>query len=201
MWSLVESTINGSAVLSLAGIGPLAAFLAAAVWHDLRDRTVPNAIVLAGAAVALLLHALLPAGLGFAGAVPGGLGLLKSLAGMGLGFAALMPLYLLRGSGAGDVKLMAMVGAYLGPVDILGAVFATFVTGAVLALLTVAATRTLGQAVRNIRLIGYGAAARMAGDGPSLFDPQLDSAASIPYALAIALGTGAWLVARLFLLN
>ena len=46
---------------------------------------------------------------------------LWSLAGTGVGLVSLLPLYAIGGMGAGDVKLMAGVGAWLGPVaDVLG---------------------------------------------------------------------------------
>ncbi len=41
--------------------------------------------------------------------------LLWSLAGMGVGLISLLPLYAIGGMGAGDVKLMAGLGAWLGP--------------------------------------------------------------------------------------
>ncbi len=41
--------------------------------------------------------------------------LLWSLAGTGVGLLSLLPLYAIGGMGAGDVKLMAGVGAWLGP--------------------------------------------------------------------------------------
>jgi prepilin peptidase CpaA len=42
-------------------------------------------------------------------------GLLTAIAGAGLGFALLLPFYMLRGVGAGDVKLLAAIGALVGP--------------------------------------------------------------------------------------
>ena len=41
--------------------------------------------------------------------------MLWSLAGTGVGLLSLLPLYAIGGMGAGDVKLMAGVGAWLGP--------------------------------------------------------------------------------------
>ena len=41
--------------------------------------------------------------------------LLTSLAGAGVGLLTLLPLYAIGGMGAGDVKLMAGVGAWIGP--------------------------------------------------------------------------------------
>src|SRR3954463_5543588 len=47
--------------------------------------------------------------------VYGAQGLLWALAGTVVGLATLLPLYSIGGMGAGDVKLMAGVGAWMGP--------------------------------------------------------------------------------------
>ena len=69
----------------------LFALLGAAVWHDVRARRIPNAIVFPGMLAAFALHALVPAGYGLFGAQAGGLGLLQSVGGWGLGLALLLP--------------------------------------------------------------------------------------------------------------
>lgn len=166
----------------------LAALLSAAVWHDLRRRRIPNAIAFGGAAAALALHALLPAGIGLADA----------LAGLGVGLALLLPFYLLRAAGAGDVKLMAMVGAFLGPVDALGAVFGTFIAGALLAIAVAIHAGALRQFAHNLKLIAYAAFARLSFAQGPLFDARTDTVARIPYAVAIAAGTAGFLALRQF---
>jgi prepilin peptidase CpaA len=177
----------------------LGGLLMAAAWHDVRHQRIPNAIVFTGIALALALHTLGPAGDGFTSiSFPGGLGFLKSLTGLGVGLAALLPLYLLRAAGAGDAKLMAMVGAFLGPVDAFGAVLFTFAGGAVLACAFAVKRRVLRRMVQNVRIVVYDVAGRLSGIGTSLFDPSSDSAVKIPYALAIGLGTAVWLVLKRF---
>jgi prepilin peptidase CpaA len=185
-------------LITSAGIGLLVALLVVAVWHDVRSRRIPNAVVFSGAALALALHAVLPAGLGFASPLPGGIGFLKSLAGLAVGLAGLLPLYLLRAMGAGDVKLMAMVGAFLGPVDTLGALVGTFVAGAVLAVAVEVKAGVLSRTVRNIRLIVYAACARLSAASGPVFDPSTDTAAKVPYAVAVALGTCGFLALKRF---
>src|ERR1700689_1112140 len=92
---------------SLLGTGQilLGILVAIAAVFDIRYRRIPNWLVLAGIIF------------GFAWNVysSGWSGLGHAAAGLGLGFALYFPLYLLRARGAGDVKLLAAVGAITGP--------------------------------------------------------------------------------------
>jgi len=74
-------------------------------WGDLRTRRIPNYLTL-GTAVAGLVYNFMGHGLS---------GLADGLLGMLLGFACLILPYLLGGMGAGDVKALAALGAWLGP--------------------------------------------------------------------------------------
>lgn len=94
----------------------------AAAWVDLRTRRIPNPISLAGIGLGLLTALEL-----------GGIeGLVRSFAGLGLGAVLLLPGYLLRSTGAGDVKLMAAVGALLGPKGVLLAFVVAILSGALI---------------------------------------------------------------------
>lgn len=72
-------------------------------------------------------------GLAFWAWYSGGAGLVWSLQGAALGLALLMPLYAIGGMGAGDVKLLAGLGAWVGPWLTLHAFAATAVVGGVMA--------------------------------------------------------------------
>ncbi len=74
-------------------------------WGDIKTRKIPNYLTL-GTAVAGLAFNLVGRGLP---------GLAEGILGMLLGFAFLIPIYLLGGMGAGDVKALAALGAWLGP--------------------------------------------------------------------------------------
>jgi prepilin peptidase CpaA len=76
----------------------------------------------------------------------GGSGLLWSLEGTALGLALLLPLYAIGGMGAGDVKLFAGVGAWVGPLVTLGAFATTAIVGGLMALTMVAWS---GQLIRH----------------------------------------------------
>ena len=176
-------------LLKLYGLGLLAALLALAVWRDVASFKIPNGVVFGGMAAALGVHALASGfdGVGFA------------LAGLGAGLGMLLPLYLVRAAGAGDAKLMAMVGAFLGPADAVAAALASFLAGMVLAVVAMARPAVFATAGRNLRLIFWGAWARLAGvDGPR-FDSQTQTAARLPYSVAIAAGTIGWTAWRVWL--
>lgn len=161
----------------------LFALLAAAVMHDVRARRIPNAIVFPGALAALALHALLPAGQGLFGVPMGGLGILSSLGGLALGLAILMPMYLLRLMGAGDVKLLAMVGAFVGAGDILAVSVATLLAGGVLALAWALWQRSLRQLLGNaLQMVLHSGLSGLAGG----VAPPAAASGRLPYAVAIA---------------
>jgi prepilin peptidase CpaA len=103
----------------------LIATLCTATITDLMSHRIPNAL-LAPAAIAGMVF----------GGIAGGLsGLFAGLAGLLIGLAMLMPLYLTGGTSAGDVKLLAVAGVYLGPTGALFAGLFTFIAGAVFGLL------------------------------------------------------------------
>lgn len=173
---------------------PMALFLLAAGWEDIRHHRIPNRYVFWGAGLGILLNTLLPDGLGFASRLPGGLGFLSAVAGMAIGLGALLPMYLLRVMGAGDVKLMAMVGAFLGPEDAVGAVLGTFLAGGVLSLAYALKSGVLRRMLQNVRFIVYSSAVKIAGGMPPSLDVVPESAGKFAYAVAIAVGSLGYLV-------
>ena len=109
---------------------------------------------------------------------------------LGLGLVIMLPLYMLRALGAGDVKLMAMVGAFLGPNATIGAILVTFIVGGVLTLLVVARNRTLALLIENLRTMFMSALIKttMLHEIPKV-DAAPVTAGKLPYGVAIALGT------------
>jgi prepilin peptidase CpaA len=99
--------------------------LSCSPWRvaGLAEHRISNVLTLAG-----LPAALAAVNLG------GASGFLNALAGAGVGLLCFLPLYLSKGMGAGDVKLMAAAGAFFGPSDAFVAALLSLASGAVLAL-------------------------------------------------------------------
>jgi prepilin peptidase CpaA len=104
----------------------------AAAWSDVRTRRIPNVLTGVGAAIGLTLHV---ADAGLPGAV-------TSLEGMVLGLALAIAFFLARGMGAGDVKLLAAIGALLGPQPLVLIFVFTGLLGGIVALATIAWRKT-----------------------------------------------------------
>lgn len=115
----------------------LAAGLLAATVIDLRSRRIPNQLTAAMAVIGIALAASGTSGLSLGG----------SLLGCVLGLLLMMPGYALGATGAGDVKLMAGVGAIVGPALVLSAFMFSAMAGGVLALIVAAQRQRLGATI------------------------------------------------------
>lgn len=161
----------------------LALWLAGAALSDLRSRRIANRWLLAGTGVALAVHALALAG----GARPlAGHSWSAPLSGALLGLLLLLPLYLLGATGAADVKLMAMVGAFIGPADVVTAVLYSLLAGGLLSLCYLNTAGVMPRLLANLRSLHRA--------GPDGTTPLSRSAAGLPYAVAITLGSAAALL-------
>jgi prepilin peptidase CpaA len=117
----------------------LGVVLAAVVW-DLATRRIPNVLTFGAAALALLVHGYFGSwsGVGF------------SLAGWLVGVAFFLPFFALGGMGAGDVKLLGAVGAWLGPVAVIWVALFTSIAGGVMGLVVAAFSGYLTKAFTNL---------------------------------------------------
>ncbi len=89
---------------------------------DLATGKVYNRLTYTAAGLGLVLHAL---------PIPGAQGVLFALGGLGAGFALLLLPFLLGGTGGGDVKLLAALGAFVGAEAIAIVLFLTCLAGLV----------------------------------------------------------------------
>lgn len=180
----------------------LLSVLLVAVSSDLRSRRIPNNLILAGWCVALVWHALAaPGAWAFDPVSPGGVGFLLALLAGAILLVAFMPFYVLRIMGAGDVKLMSVVGTFFGVssdawTQLIGVSLFVLAAGGLLAAARMLATRSSAAVLANLRLIFSGYAGRALGMPAPSFDPRTDSADRMPYAVAIATGTLLYLVAK-----
>jgi prepilin peptidase CpaA len=164
----------------------LFALVLTAAWIDWRTYRIPNWLTLSGLAVALVYNA---------SSAPGSTGILPALGGAAIGLAVLLPLWVVRVMGAGDVKLMAMVGAFLGSSEVLYAVVLTFVAGGIAAIGFALWTRSTGRVAFNINeLIRGGVLAAASGRAAPM--PSIASVGKLPYGISICAGTIAWLALK-----
>ena len=160
-----------------------------AAIYDLRSRRIPNWISLSGAILGLSLNA----------SLAGWFGLRAALLGAGFALLVYVPLYMLRGMGAGDVKLMAAMGSLVGPANWIYLFMLTAITGGLVALVVITTRGGVGKTLRNIAVAFRQLASFRA---PYAANPALDithpKAATLPHAAVIAAGAleflilGAW---------
>jgi prepilin peptidase CpaA len=172
----------------------LACLLASAVACDVRSRRIPNTLVLLGMLAGLLLQATVTPGAGLFSEPFGALGLLQAGAGMVLGLLLLLPMYALGALGAGDVKLLAMIGTFLGPLDILGAGLASVLAGGVLALAVSLFQGSLRKVGANVKVMVLASVLRGMSGGSARIDAPVAATGQLPYAVAIATGTAGYLM-------
>lgn len=170
--------LPGAYVLPLQ-LALLVLLLLVATTVDVRERRIPNWLVASGMVAALAFH----------GIAPQGQGLLFALSGLSVGIATLLPMYALRVMGAGDVKLMGMIGAFLGVYGVIGAVLASMAAGGLLALAMAAGKRMLPQMIANLGdMMRQVHIKKMIGPAAAPMSP-VASVGKMPYAVAITAGT------------
>ena len=119
--------------------------------------------------------------------------LLAGLAGLVLAVVVALPLVAVGGLGGGDAKLLAAVGAFLGPMQLLVALAITALAGGVMAVVLAIHRGALhesvvGAGVLVMNLFGHG----MERPRRTIRSP---GALTIPYAVPIAIGALAvWLL-------
>jgi leader peptidase (prepilin peptidase)/N-methyltransferase len=178
-YPLVELAGGGLAVLSVARFGltpwtavafAFACALLVVSVIDLDEGIIPDVISLPGILIGLAASAAVPGGVGlwdaFAGACLGG-GLLWVVA------AAYQRAAGIEGLGLGDVKLLAMIGAFLGWQSIPAVLLVASITGSLGGVALIGSRRGRARARRVLRMLGPGALARHLRRTPLPFGPFL----------------------------
>lgn len=145
---------------------------------DVRTRRIPNSLTLGGAVI----------GLAYWTVTHGASGVFHSVLGWLAGLALFLPFFALGGLGAGDVKLVASMGAWLGPTMAMWTALYAALAGGVMAVLVALATGYFNTALVNVMaLLNH---FRETGVRPH---PDLTLSRStgprLPYALPITAGT------------
>jgi prepilin peptidase CpaA len=149
----------------------LMATLALATRHDMLEHRIPNALCASAALAGLVLQVL----------SNGSSGALTAVLGATAGLAIFLPFYVKKGMAAGDVKLMAVVGIFLGAGNTILAAALTLITGAVLAIGLLLHRRFESDRSRVEQLFD---------SEDARFSLAVARKERFPYALAIAAGTG-----------
>lgn len=151
---------------------PLLCLLVGAVCTDIRSHRIPNMFLLLGMIVSLAGQ------VGLSGVD----GLLVWGGGLAVGLLCFLPLYFIAGMAAGDVKLIAVVGSYLGVTGAFLAVIFSLVAGGALGVFILLYKKQLFRFIQR-----YWAMASLR----AYIEPEADDAARLrfPYAIAILLGT------------
>ena len=156
---------------------------------DYRTYKIPNWLTVSGMVVGLIYNTVVPFSIH--------LGFLWALGGLLLGFLIMLPCYALRIMGAGDVKLMAMVGAFLGVTDTLHVVIFSFIVGGIAALVFALYNKALARMLGNVKNVAQ--MMMMSAIGGFRPDVQIEAGKSVgklPYGICISIGTVAYVVAK-----
>jgi len=174
--------MNWSERISVAS---LTVIVIAVAIFDLRERRIPNLIVMPASLLGLFLHTF----------ESGWMGLIFSLKGLGLGFAILLIPYLVKGMKAGDVKFMMAIGSFVGAAATVRVLLITLLCYPILAAIVVIREKKLVITWLRFRRILF----NFFGFFVSIFqlyamrlensdDASIASAAT-PFGVAIAIGT------------
>ncbi len=182
---MLDSIASSLPKAQLNLVAPLLIALVMA-WMDMRTKRIPNYLTL-GCALA---------GLGYQLGFSGWTGLAYGFLGMGLGFGLLIFFYWKQGLGAGDVKALAALGAWLGPLQTLYLFIYMGLSGVILVGFFLWRRGLLGTKIRQfwgfllnrILLRPHASISPPAEPPASPAELPAPPAEGIPYATALAMG-------------
>jgi prepilin peptidase CpaA len=154
--------------------------LLSAAIYDVRYRRIPNWITVSGVVIGLAMNWIIG---------PPDAGILFALEGLGAAFGFYLILYLLRAMGAGDVKLMAAVGALVGPTRWFGIFLVTAIIGGIMAMVLIVMRRRTMKTFWNIGFILSEMRFGRAGyTGKEELDVRSGKSMGLPHGAIIAIG-------------
>lgn len=159
----------------------LLALVVGAAAYDVPFRRIPNWLTAAGVLLGLAMNTFL---------YQGWPGLRMSLMGLAVGFGAYFILYSLHAMGAGDVKLMAAIGAMVGWQDWFGIFIVTAIIGGFASLVLMTLRGRIKKTLWNVGFVltemKNGRAAYLSNDE---LDVRSSKAIGLPHGAVIAAGT------------
>lgn len=168
----------------------LATLVLISAFFDIRFRRIPNWLVLSGILLGLALNVFLFGSTGAKSALLGG----------GLAMLVYFPLFIVRGMGAGDVKLMMAIGILVGPANWLAIFFLTAVLGGAFAIFMLFRSGLLMHTLANV---GFILSRLIQLKAPYKERPDLDigspKALTLPHGATIAVGSFAFMLLPLVL--
>ena len=164
--------------IDVARLGVIFVLALMAGWWDWHARRIPNWLCLGGLVAALMLNE-----------IP------FALKGLGLALAIHLPLFALRATGGGDVKLMAALGALMGVEDWLRFFILNAILGGVVALGFVFSRGVVGETVKRV---GFVFSSLLMGKAPYESRPELDVRSglgrTLPRGVVVAFAVVVWAV-------
>jgi prepilin peptidase CpaA len=170
----MKASLFAGSTIAVVGFAIFATLLLCACVSDVQSRRIPNRIAALLAGTGIVYSAVASANHGGA--------LIASIAGLFLGLLLWLPLYMVRWLGAGDVKLFAAAGAWLGPTRTLEGAVIGALAGGVLAILWMLFAYGLNGTAAT--------AAMVIGNPRKIVNHSVDtkSRRAIPYGVALAIG-------------
>ena len=153
--------------------------LAVSLYTDLKYKKIYNKILLPAFLSAMIYHICF-----------GGLPEIKdSLQGLFLGLAVLFIPFAMGGIGAGDVKLMGLIGVCKGPAFVWPAFLATALAGGLIALYILIRQKRLAETIKAIKYTLLTLIGLLPRENPFVNGQMVTTPTTFPYGVAITAGT------------
>lgn len=148
------------------------------LYTDIKEQKIYNKVLLPALTLGLIGNAM----------IHGLPGLMNSFLGFLLGMALLIFPFIAGGIGAGDVKLMGVIGIIKGPIFVFQAFLMTAIVGGVIAIIVLTHRKVMGETFRRLAT-AFMSLLLMIPRGAVMEGLQSPRAIVFPYGIAISIGT------------